>query len=180
VSALKMSAVGRTPGWISLAAAAFEVVALTFAEKAMGGRASSAPESLIRYPDAPPSAQAMSDASMIDETHPEVATAAAQQPGPNLPPFLSDGADEATRYYRSADDATAWLAAAFYRDGRVRVVDGDARMYAGTVENGRARLETVDSHERCELFVEMSGDGNVRLSLLGGAHDGRVVRCEAV
>lgn len=179
MSALKMSAVGRTPGWISLAAAAFEVVALTFAEKAMGERASSAPESLIRYPDVPPAAQATTDAAVIDETHPEVAVAAALS-GPNLPPFLSEDADEATRYYRSADDATAWLAAAFYRDGRVRVVDGDARMYAGTVQNGRAPLETIDSHERCELFVEMSGDGNVRLSLLGGAHDGRVVRCEAV
>lgn len=164
MSALKMSAVGRTPGWISLAAAAFEVVALTFTEKAMGRGAEA------RVPAYAPA---------VEEPHPDVPVAAAHS-GPNLPPFLSEDADEATRYYRSADDATAWLAAAFYRDGRVRVVDGDARMYAGTVQNGRARLETVDSHERCELFVEMSGDGNVRLSLLGGAHDGRVVRCEAV
>ena len=130
----------------------------------------------IEYPRVPSEAQTTTDAAVIDEMHPEVAVAAAT----GMPAYLSEPGAEGARYYRSVADATAWVAAAFYDDGRVRVVDGDGHQYAGRVENGRAALASTETSERCELFVDMSPDGNVRLSLLGGAHDGRVVRCEPV
>ena len=162
----------RTHGWATLARIAIEVVGLAIADRVMQpARAWS-----IEYPRVPSEAQATTDAAVIDETHPEVAAAAAT----GVPASLSEAAEEGARFYRSAADATAWIAAVFYDDGRVRVVDGDGHEYAGHVENGRAALESAETNERCELFVDMSSDGNVRLSLLGGAHDGRVVRCEPV
>lgn len=129
----------------------------------------------VEMPRVPSEAEATTDAAVIDEKHPEVAAAAAT----GVPTYLSEVGDERARYYRSAHDATAWIAAAFYDDGRVRVMDGDGHHFAGRVENGRAELAS-ETGERCELFIDMTADGNVRLSLLGGSHDGRVVRCEAV
>jgi len=182
---VKRTHVRRTHGWATLARAAIEVIGLAFAERLMQDARAVKSTWSVEFPSVASEAQATTDAAVIDETHPEVAVAAANEvethrTASGVPTYLSEIGDERARYYRSADDATAWIAAAFYDDGRVRIVDDAGHHYAGRVENGRAALASTESDERCELFIDMAADGNVRLSLLGGPHDGRVVRCEAV
>jgi len=178
--------VRRTSGWATLARIALEVIGLAFADRLLEDAHPRKRSWSVEVPRVKSEAQATTDAAFIDEQDPEVAVAAAnaQEATPSaagaVPTYLSEQGDERTRYYRSAEDATAWIAAAFYDDGRVRIVDGEGHNYAGRVENGRAALASAETEERCELFIDMSADGNVRLSLLGGPHDGRVVRCEAV
>jgi len=177
--------VRRTHGWATLARIAIEVIGLAFADRMMHRTRTANRTWNVEFPRIPSEAQATTDAAMINEKEPEVAVAAANgiethPTSSGVPTYLSEVGDDRARYYRSADDATAWIAAAFYDDGRVRIVDGEGNHYAGRVENGRAALASTGGEERCELFIDMAADGNVRLSLLGGAHDGRVVRCEAV
>jgi hypothetical protein len=177
--------VRRTHGWATLARIAIEVIGLAFADRMMHQTHAAKRTWSVEFPSVPSEAQATTDAAMIDEKEPEAAVAAANEiethrTTSGIPTYLSEIGDDRARYYRSADDATAWIAAAFYDDGRVRIVDGEGNHYAGRVENGRAALTSTGSDERCELFIDMAADGNVRLSLLGGPHDGRVVRCEAV
>lgn len=92
--------------------------------------------------------------------------------------FLTESADEATRYYRAGDGAIDVIAA-FYADGRLRLADAQHR-FAGMLQGNHADVLELGTNKWIEVFVRVTPTGRMQLELRGGAYDTHVLTCASL
>jgi hypothetical protein len=105
---------------------------------------------------------------------------ASAQPAPlpeALPEFIAEVADTHARYYRGGGEAS-WLVVGRYGDGRIRIVDGTGRRFAGSLDGDRAEMTDLTSGRGCVAMLRYHNDGALELKMHGEPYDGRTLVCE--
>lgn len=144
----------RSPGWISLAAAAIELASIALVTRAMEW--ATGPRAIIAAP--------------LKDEPPATPATPAVWPGEA---FIAESAGDEASVYRLSDGAQTLLAAV-YGDGRIRLADPSTHRFAGMLVNGHADVLELGANRWCEAYVSISPDDRVQIEMRGGPFDGRL------
>lgn len=102
------------------------------------------------------------------------------KPAPPLPEFIAEVVDLTARLYRGKTGGGAWLFAAFFSDGRVRLATENAKRFSGFTIDRKAVMADLHEDVSFEMLVDETADTKVELKMDGGPFDGQTICCEAI